>query len=84
MKTTVELPDDLLVAAKIRAVETRSTLRELIEQGLRRVLDEQPHPPGRKDGRIEPGLRRDRPRPTGRNLLDRFFHAPLRNFPTCR
>lgn len=38
MKTTVELPDDLLIAAKTRAAETRSTLRELIERGLRREL----------------------------------------------
>ena len=38
MKTTVELPDDLLIAAKTRAAQTRSTLRELIERGLRREL----------------------------------------------
>ena len=38
MKTTVDLPDELLVAAKKRAVETRSTLRALIERGLRREL----------------------------------------------
>ena len=38
MKTTVELPDDLLVAAKKHAVESRSTLRALVERGLRREL----------------------------------------------
>ena len=38
MKTTVELPDDLLIAAKKRAAETRTTLRELVERGLRREL----------------------------------------------
>ncbi len=38
MKTTVELPDDLMVAAKKRAAEARSTLRELVERGLRREL----------------------------------------------
>ena len=42
MKTTVELPDDLLIAAKTRAAETRSTLRELIERGLRHEL-QRPH-----------------------------------------
>ena len=36
MKTTVDLPDDLLVAAKKRAAESRSTLRALLERGLRR------------------------------------------------
>jgi len=38
MKTTIDLPDDLLIAAKKRAVEDRSTLRVLIERGLRREL----------------------------------------------
>ena len=38
MKTTVDLPDELLVAAKKHAVETRSTLRALIERGLRHEL----------------------------------------------
>lgn len=40
MKTTVELPDDLFVAAKKTAVERRTTLRDLIERGLRRELSE--------------------------------------------
>jgi hypothetical protein len=40
MKTTVELPDDLLIAAKKRAAETRTTLRSILERGLRRELAE--------------------------------------------
>jgi len=50
MKTTVELPDELLVAAKKRAAEERTTLRALIARGLHHVLDERPH---EKSGRIE-------------------------------
>ena len=38
MKTTIELPDDLFVAAKKRAAESRTTLRALVERGLRREL----------------------------------------------
>ena len=38
MKTTVDLPDDLLIRAKKRAVDSRTTLRVLIERGLRREL----------------------------------------------
>lgn len=38
MKTTIDLPDDLLVAAKKRAAESRTTLRALMERGLRREL----------------------------------------------
>ena len=38
MKTTIELPDELLIAAKKRAAELRCTLRALIERGLRHEL----------------------------------------------
>jgi hypothetical protein len=38
MKTTVDLPDELLIRAKKRAAETRTPLRLLIERGLRREL----------------------------------------------
>lgn len=50
MKTTVELPDELLVAAKKRAAEERTTLRALIARGLRQVLAARP---SRESGRIE-------------------------------
>ena len=38
MKITVELPDELLIAAKKRAAEARTSLREIIERALRREL----------------------------------------------
>ena len=38
MKTTIDLPDDLFVAAKKRAAELRQPLRALIERGLRAEL----------------------------------------------
>lgn len=38
MKTTIELPDDLLIAAKKRAAELRRPLRSLVEEGLRARL----------------------------------------------
>ena len=40
MKTTVEIPDSVLDEAKRVAVDEGVTLRALIEQGLRRVLEE--------------------------------------------
>lgn len=40
MKTTVEISDSLLEAARGEARRTRTTVRALIELGLRRVLDE--------------------------------------------
>ena len=38
MKTTIELPDDLLFEAKKRAAELRLPLRRLLEEGLRARL----------------------------------------------
>ena len=49
MKTTIDLPDLLLIAAKKRAAETRSTLRELVTRGLRRELHEPRRPKRRVD-----------------------------------
>lgn len=39
MKTTVDLPDDLLITAKKVAAERRMTLKALITRGLRQVLE---------------------------------------------
>ena len=41
MKTTIELSDPLFQSAKQLAQESQTTLRALIEEGLRRVLAEQ-------------------------------------------
>ncbi len=38
MKTTLELPDDLLIAAKQVAVQRRTTLKEMITRSLRREI----------------------------------------------
>ena len=40
MKTTIELSDALFAAAKQQAVADGTTLRALVEAGLRQVLDE--------------------------------------------
>jgi hypothetical protein len=40
MKTTVEISDSLLEAARGEARRSRTTVRALIELGLRRVLEE--------------------------------------------
>lgn len=42
MKTTIELPAELFVAAKRKAAEERSTLKSIIERGLRRELARPP------------------------------------------
>lgn len=40
MKTTLELSDPLLREARELAARERTTLRALVEQGLRRIVDE--------------------------------------------
>ncbi len=41
MKTTVDISDELLARAKRLAVRRRTTLRAIIEQGIRNTLKEQ-------------------------------------------
>ncbi len=40
MKTTIEIDDELLRRAKVRAAERGETLRALVERGLQRELSE--------------------------------------------
>ena len=44
MRSTFDLPDDLLKRAKIAAVKRGSTLRDLVAEALRRLLADQPAP----------------------------------------
>jgi hypothetical protein len=77
MKTTLELPDDLFVAAKQRAAHERTTLRAIVERGLRAQLT-----PARKTSGSRPKLRWvtvDGGLPSGIDLTDReAMHARLR------
>ncbi|MBN1960182.1 MAG: hypothetical protein JW841_04490 [Deltaproteobacteria bacterium] len=51
MKATVEINDELFVAAKKRAAELHKPLRSLIERGLRAELGRQIDQPLQKDPR---------------------------------
>jgi hypothetical protein len=42
MKTTIEVSDALFKSAKQLALRNQTTMRALVEEGLRRVLSEQP------------------------------------------
>jgi hypothetical protein len=42
VRTTIDIDDDLAIRAKKEAVERRTTLRDLVEEGLRLVLDQKP------------------------------------------
>jgi hypothetical protein len=59
MKITIELPDDLVMAAKKRAAELRQPLRKLLEDGLRQQL-ENPRQQARIGQEIPLGARRGR------------------------
>lgn len=49
MKTTIDLPDDLFVAVKRRAAADRTTVRAIVERGLRQQL-RAPKPATRRAG----------------------------------
>ena len=44
MKTTIDIATNLLSQAKRKAAEENRTLRDIVEEGLRRVLAESPEP----------------------------------------
>lgn len=79
MKTTIDLPDELLIEAKKRAAEERTSLRVIFERGLRSQLS---RPRRAEAGRarrirwitVRGGL------PAGLDLSDRAaMHGWLRN-----
>ena len=45
MKTTIDLPDELLARAKRHARNTRRPLRAVMEEGLRHVLSKEQYRP---------------------------------------
>ncbi len=42
MKTTIDLPEDLLIRAKVAAAQRKTTLKELVVQGLTHALEQKP------------------------------------------
>lgn len=59
MKTTIDIPDELLHRAKIAAAQRRTTLKELVEAGLDLVLRSDADIPERQPAldRLQKGLR---------------------------
>jgi hypothetical protein len=45
MKTTIDLPDDLALEAKAYAARQGTTLRSVIERGIRQVLEDESRGP---------------------------------------
>jgi len=41
MKTTIDLPDDLFEQTKIAAVKQRTTIKDIVIQGLKTVLNDE-------------------------------------------
>lgn len=44
MRTTIDLPDDLFDLTKIAAVKRRTSIKNLVVEGLRIILQEAPAP----------------------------------------
>lgn len=78
MKTTIDLPDDLFVAVKRRAAEDRSTVRAIVERGLRQQLRAPKHGNPRARKAIK-WVTADGGLPAGLDLSDRAaMHDRLR------
>ncbi|MDF9834087.1 hypothetical protein M2103_002324 [Ereboglobus sp. PH5-5] len=57
MKTTIDLPDDLFEQTKIAAVKRRTTIKDIVIQGLEHVLrdEEKAKPPASALARLRRG-----------------------------
>lgn len=63
MRTTIELPDDLYKAAKIKAVEANLSLKDLVTRGLQNELESlsrvcEPHAPYWSQRKLDPDFAR--------------------------
>lgn len=79
MKTTIEIHDDLLARAKRFAKRSGRTLREVVEDGLRRVLEDGPKGPAYElpDRSVgEPGKNDPLEVFSWRELRDEIYTAP--------
>jgi hypothetical protein len=59
MKTTIDLPDDLLHRAKVAAAQRKTTLKDLVQTGLDWVLRSESETPDRSTAmaRLHKGFR---------------------------
>jgi len=71
MKTTVDIPDELFIAAKKRAAELRQPLRELFERGLRAEISRPATAAGRSKAVKLTWVTVDGGLPTGVDITDR-------------
>jgi hypothetical protein len=79
MKTTIDLPDELFVAVKRRAAEDRSTVRAIVERGLRAQLRAPRRKGKRAAGAAIKWVTVDGGLPAGLDLRDRAkMHDRLR------
>ena len=76
MKTTIDIPDALMIRAKKRAAELRCPLRELVIEGLRERLRPGPAATTSKKTRIRWVTHTGGP-PPGVDLSDRTSMAEL-------
>ena len=60
MKTTIDLPDEVLYLAKAVAVQRRTTLKELVIAGLQLVTKSESNPHASRTGRLFAALDKGR------------------------
>lgn len=78
MKTTLDIDDELLARARRHAANTGQTLRDVIEDGLRRVLSPVPRSPEPEEYRLpdrsygDPSAEDPLPADFGRDFIEEF------------
>lgn len=79
MRTTLDLPDELFLEAKTRAVQQRTTLKDLMTQFIRSGLSSQTLPIPESERRMPPpvAIRRVSGQPQTGAFTNRQLHAIL-------
>jgi hypothetical protein len=75
MKTTIDLPDDLLHRAKIVAAQRRTTLKELVLLGLESVMS--PSPAGATEDLADALSKGYNTQPVGRLRREEIYDRPV-------
>ena len=78
MKTTLDLPDDLMRTVKVKAAREDRRLKDVVAELLQRGLDADESPPAKTGHRVQfPLIRGGHPAPSGEELTSERVHEIL-------
>ena len=77
MKTTIEVPDDLLIKAKIVAAQRKTTLKRLVIEGLTAVIESRSDMQSEVDDLISALSKGRNTKPIGRLRREEIYDRPI-------